>query len=63
MLEATLGDNAFLYATETKMAALSKAGQGIIDDDSQSNRPTSALTNESMKDVEKFVVKDRHVSV
>ena len=62
-LAATLDDNALSYATIKNWAVLFKAGRESVDDDSRSGCPTSAVTDESVKDVEKFVVKDRRVSV
>ena len=62
-LVATLGDNALSYATVKKWAALFKAGWESVDDDSQSSRRTSAVTDESVKDLEKFVMRGRRISI
>ena len=62
-LVATLDDNALRYATVKKWTALFKDGRESIDDDLRSGRSTSAVTDESVKDVEKFVEKDWRVSV
>ena len=51
------------YAMVKKWAAVFKAGRESVDDGSRCCRPASAVTDESMKDVEKFVMRDRHVSV
>ena len=60
---ATSGNIALLYATVKKLVALFKACRESVDDDSRSGRPTSVVTNEGVQDVEKFVMKDRRVSI
>ena len=52
-----------LYATVKKCGALFKAGRESIDDDLRNDHSTNAATDGSMKDVEKFVMEDRHVLV
>ena len=63
VLVATFNDNALSHAIVKKRAALFKAGRESVGDDSQSGRSTCAVTDERVKDVKKFVVKEGRISI
>ena len=63
VLVATFNDNALSHAIVKKRAALFKAGRESVGDYSQRGRSTCAVTDERVKDVKKFVVKEGRISI
>lgn len=57
------GQDAPSYSTIKKWAALFRAGRISLDDDPRSGRPSTAITEENVRQIEKMVMGDRRLKV
>lgn len=62
-IQETLGDNALPYSTVAYWVSEFKRGRSTCEDDLRSGRPSTSITEENIKKVEKLVLEDRRITI
>ena len=60
---STLGDDALALSTVKKWAAEFKRGRESLEDDSKSERPSTATTQENIDRIHQMVMNDRRLTI
>ncbi|KAL0822131.1 hypothetical protein ABMA28_004265 [Loxostege sticticalis] len=62
-IQQTLGDHALPYSTVAYWIAEFKRGRSTCEDDQRTGRPSTSVTEENVKKVEKMVLEDRRITI
>ncbi|KAL0831014.1 hypothetical protein ABMA28_001900 [Loxostege sticticalis] len=62
-IQQTLGDHALPYSTVAYWVAEFKRGRSTCEDDQRTGRPSTSVTEENVKKVEKMVLEDRRITI